>query len=62
MSSTMDDGRVSAARKLVPAGTVLRRGEAFPVPRHFQEVVIFLPFVLAGFVLLFSPFLVAALE
>ena len=43
-------------------GTLHFWGEDFSVPRHLQEVVVFLPFVLAGLVPPFSPFLVATLE
>ena len=61
-SAANDDAAMEVAAKLVPAGTVLRRAGAFPVLRHTQEVVTFLPFLLAGLVPPFSPFFMAALE
>ena len=48
-----DDVTVGVEEKLVLAGTVLHRGEAFSVLCHAREVVTFLPFLLVGLVPLF---------
>ena len=47
---------------MVPAGTVLCRGRAFPAIHNARELVTFLPFLLVGLVPPFSPFFMAALE
>jgi hypothetical protein len=57
-----DDAALRVVAKLVPAGTVLRRGRALPAPRNSREVVTFLPFLLVGLVPSFSSFFMAALE
>jgi len=60
-SNVVDDG-VGVAKKLVPAGTVLRWDGAFPAPCNAREVVIFLSFLVVGLAPAFSPFFVALLE
>ena len=61
LSNVGDDG-VGVAEKLVPVGTVLRRGGAFLAPRNSQEVVVFLSFLVVGLAPPFSLFFVAVLE
>ena len=53
---------MEVAEKLVPAGTVLHRGDAFPVLYHAREVVTFLSLLLVGLAPPFSPFMMAVLE
>jgi hypothetical protein len=50
------------ARGLMSPGTSLHTGIAYPSPRDFGEVIIFLPFLMAGLVPPFSPFFVEVLE
>jgi hypothetical protein len=60
--SSVTTALVDRARGLVSPSTTLRAGMAYPSPRGFGEVVIFLPFLMAGLVPLFSPFFVEVLE
>jgi hypothetical protein len=53
---------VDHVKGLVCPGTSLRAGTAYPSPRGFGEVIIFLPFLMAGLVTPFSPFFVKVLE
>ena len=50
------------ARKMAPAGIVVRQGGSFPTPHNAREVVIFLLFLVVGAAPPFSPFLMAVLE
>ena len=51
-SAANDDAAMEVAAKLVPAGTMLRRGGAVPTPRNAREVVTFLAFLVVGLALL----------
>ena len=61
LSNVGDDG-VGVAEKLVPVGTVLRRGGAFSAPRNAREVMVFLSFLVVELAPPFSSFFVAVLE
>jgi hypothetical protein len=61
-SAADDDAALRVAVKLVPVGTLLRRGGAFLALRKSREVVTFLTFLLVGLVPCFSPFFMAALK
>jgi hypothetical protein len=60
--STVTATAVDRAKGLVPPGTSLRAGTAYPSLRGFGEVVIFLPFLMVRLVPLFLPFFVKVLE
>jgi hypothetical protein len=53
---------VDRERGLVSPGTSLRAGTAYPSPQSFGEVVIFLPFLMAGLLSPFLPFFMEVLE
>jgi hypothetical protein len=55
-------GRGGPVRGLVSPSTPLCAWTTYPSPRCFREVIIFLPFLMAGLVLPFSPFFVEVLE
>jgi len=62
VSSSVGGEGVEVARKVVPAGTVVRQGGDFPSPRNAREVVTFLSFLMVGMAPPFSLFLTATLE
>ena len=62
VSSSVGGEGVEVARKVVPAGTVVRQGGDFPSPRNAREVVTFLSFLMVGMAPPFSPFLAATHE